>query len=428
MMKFRWISGITAFCLAVSAICVGTHFSAATASAEEPVRIMAMGDSITDGYMYSENGYRKYFCYDMQQKGITNFDMVGPQNNWTNTATYTMSDGTVITYDPAHAGYSGYTIQKTDGSSRSGLRETIFDTTYYDNNTSGNMLEVYDPNIIMLQIGTNDVLDACNDGITDRLESLIDAILPYLDEDGDMLFVSTIPDIDVAQRVDWLGAYTWKYGLDYTSDPETFTAKVQESIDTYNQSIAELVAKKQAAGEKIRFADVHSVVNVQTGLQDGVHPNEAGYACMGEHWADLISSYLTETPSTSTTTTTATTTSTSETTETTTTTETTSLTTESTTETTSETTTESTTSETETSAEETTISTSETTVTTTEPTSQKGDVNLDGTVQIADAVKLCRYLLGEERLSAAAYDQAELTGDGLVNGFDLASLKQQLFR
>ena len=185
MMKFRWISGITAFCLAVSAICVGTHFSAATASAEEPIRILAMGDSITD---------------------------------WTNTATYTMSDGTVITYDPAHAGYSGYTIQKTDGSSRSGLRETIFDTTYYDSNTSGNMLEVYDPNIIMLQIGTNDVLDACNDGITDRLESLIDAILPYLDEDGDMLFVSTIPDIDVAQRLDWLGAYTWKYGLDYTSD------------------------------------------------------------------------------------------------------------------------------------------------------------------------------------------------------------------
>ena len=425
MMKFRWISGITAFCLAVSAICVGTHFSAATASAEEPIRILAMGDSITDGYINGDNGYRKYFCYDMQQKGITNFDMVGPQNNWTNTATYTMSDGTVITNDPAHAGYSGYTIQKTDGSSRSGLRETIFDTTYYDSNTSGNMLEVYDPNIIMLQIGTNDVLDACNDGITDRLESLIDAILPYLDEDGDMLFVSTIPDIDVAQRLDWLGAYTWKYGLDYTSDPETFTAKVQESIDTYNQSIAELVAKKQAAGEKIRFADVHSVVDVQTGLQDGVHPNEAGYACMGEHWADLISSYLTETPSTSTTTTTATT---SKTTETTTTTETTSLTTESTTETTSETTTESTTSETETSAEETTISTSETTVTTTEPTSQKGDVNLDGTVQIADAVKLFRYLLGEERLSAAAYDQAELTGDGLVNGFDLASLKQQLFR
>ena len=67
-------------------------------------------------------------------------------------------------------------------------------------------------------------------------------------------------------------------------------------------------------------------------------------------------------------------------------------------------------------------------MTTTEPTSQKGDVNLDGTVQIADAVKLFRYLLGEERLSAAAYDQAELTGDGLVNGFDLASLKQQLFR
>ena len=47
---------------------------------------------------------------------------------------------------------------------------------------------------------------------------------------------------------------------------------------------------------------------------------------------------------------------------------------------------------------------------------------------ISDERAYERYLLGEERLSAAAYDQAELTGDGLVNGFDLASLKQQLFR
>ena len=71
-----------------------------------------MGDSITDGYINGDNGYRKYFCYEMQQKGFTNFDMVGPKNNWSDSVSYTTSDGVTFQYDPAHAGYSGYAIEK----------------------------------------------------------------------------------------------------------------------------------------------------------------------------------------------------------------------------------------------------------------------------------------------------------------------------
>ena len=128
----------------------------------DPVKIIAMGDSITHGYINGDNGYRKYFCYDLQQNGITNFDMVGPNNNWTDSATYDWN-GTTITYDPAHAGYSGYAIQKIG--SRQGLQETIFDTTYVNGDVSGNMMEAYQPDVIMLQIGTNDVLDAQLTGI-----------------------------------------------------------------------------------------------------------------------------------------------------------------------------------------------------------------------------------------------------------------------
>ena len=36
----------------------------------DPVKIIAMGDSITHGYINGDNGYRKYFCYDLQQNGI----------------------------------------------------------------------------------------------------------------------------------------------------------------------------------------------------------------------------------------------------------------------------------------------------------------------------------------------------------------------
>lgn len=287
-------------------------------AASDPVKIIAMGDSITHGYINGDNGYRKYFCYGLQQNGITNFDMVGPNNNWTDSATYDWN-GTTITYDPAHAGYSGYAIQKIG--SRQGLQETIFDTTYTDGDVSGNMMEVYQPDVIMLQIGTNDVLDAQLTGIGDRLEELVDKLIPYVSGDGQVLYLASIPDIDAAKKYDWLGAYQWTYGVSYESDPEKFVATVQAAVDDYNTIVKNLVAKKQAEGAHIEFSDINSTINVSAGdLEDGVHPNEQGYAKMGQYWSNLLTEtyfHGTVTPTT-TPTTTATTTTTTETTTTTT--------------------------------------------------------------------------------------------------------------
>ena len=287
-------------------------------AASDPVKIIAMGDSITHGYINGDNGYRKYFCYGLQQNGITNFDMVGPNNNWSDSATYDWN-GTTITYDPAHAGYSGYAIQKIG--SRQGLQETIFDTTYTDGDVSGNMMDVYQPDVIMLQIGTNDVLDAQLTGIGDRLEELVDKLIPYVSGDGQVLYLASIPNIDAAKKYDWLGAYQWTYGVSYESDPEKFVATVQAAVDDYNTIVKNLVAKKQAEGAHIEFSDINSTINVSAGdLEDGVHPNEQGYAKMGQYWSNLLTEtyfHGTVTPTT-TPTTTATTTTTTETTTTTT--------------------------------------------------------------------------------------------------------------
>lgn len=287
-------------------------------AASDPVKIIAMGDSITHGYINGDNGYRKYFCYGLQQNGITNFDMVGPNNNWSDSATYDWN-GTTITYDPVHAGYSGYAIQKIG--SRQGLQETIFDTTYTDGDVSGNMMEVYQPDVIMLQIGTNDVLDAQLTGIGDRLEELVDKLIPYVSGDGQVLYLASIPDIDAAKKYDWLGAYQWTYGVSYESDPEKFVATVQAAVDDYNTIVKNLVAKKQAEGAHIEFSDINSTIDISAGdLEDGVHPSEQGYAKMGQYWSNLLTEtyfHGTVTPTT-TPTTTATTTTTTETTTTTT--------------------------------------------------------------------------------------------------------------
>lgn len=284
----------------------------------DPVKIIAMGDSITHGYINGDNGYRKYFCYGLQQNGITDFNMVGPNNNWTDSATYDWN-GTTITYDPAHAGYSGYAIQKIG--SRQGLQETIFDTTYVNGDVSGNMMEAYQPDVIMLQIGTNDVLDAQLTGIGDRLEELVDKLIPYVSGDGQVLYLASIPNIDAIERYDWLGAYEWTYGVSYKSDPEKFVATVQAAVDDYNTIVKNLVAKKQAEGAHIEFSDINSTIDISAGdLEDGVHPSEQGYAKMGQYWSNLLTEtyfHGTVTPTT-TPATTATTTTTTETTTTTT--------------------------------------------------------------------------------------------------------------
>jgi lysophospholipase L1-like esterase len=279
--KLVSIAAVCAMCC-TSLIPGGVNASAAQTASDNSIKIMALGDSITDGY-WTGGGYRKYLYYELEQMGYTDIDMVGPKGGNTESFNY---NGQYVTYDGNYAGYSGYAIQYITGTE---TRQGILETINSDYGNGKNMIEAYDPDVVLLQIGTNDVLSAYNDGITDRLENLVDTILASMDGSDDLLYVSTIPDINVAERNDWL----WAYGMSYSADPEGFTAKVQGAIDTYNASIKELVAKKQAAGERIAFADIHSVVDQNTDLYDGVHPNEAGYENMGNYWANLLdSTYL----------------------------------------------------------------------------------------------------------------------------------------
>ena len=55
----------------------------------------------------------------------------------------------------------------------------------------------------------------------------------------------------------------------------------------------------QSEGKNVRFADIHSVVDMKDDLYDGVHPNESGYEKMGRYWAGVLEEFLsTETHST----------------------------------------------------------------------------------------------------------------------------------
>ena len=60
------------------------------------------------------------------------------------------------------------------------------------------------------------------------------------------------------------------------------------------------------------------------------------------------------------------------------------------------------------------------------PEPAKGDVNLDGEINLADVVALQKYLIYAETLTQDQWQQADLTEDNVVNGTDLALLRSNL--
>lgn len=286
-MNKKILAAVSAACMIAntSAVCAAP-VSAEDSDGGEKIKIMALGDSITDGY-WTSGGYRKYLYHELEIKGCTNIDMVGAKGSDSLTFDY---NGETITYDDNHSGYSGYAIQKmTEKEYREGILETVQGTWYEDGK---NMIQACDPDIILLQIGTNDILSGYNDGITERLENLVNVILEDMTDPTDILYVSTIPDIDAVLRADWLGAYGINAWTSTDEEKEELMTTVQGYIDSYNESIYNMVLEMQSLGKAVKFADINSVVDYKEDLYDGVHPNEQGYENMGRYWANLLDEEL----------------------------------------------------------------------------------------------------------------------------------------
>ncbi len=62
------------------------------------------------------------------------------------------------------------------------------------------------------------------------------------------------------------------------------------------------------------------------------------------------------------------------------------------------------------------------------PGDKPGDVNLDDSVTIADALLLCKHLTVEQPVSGRALRLADLSCDGNVNSLDLTLLKRMLLK
>ncbi|MBR6338351.1 MAG: hypothetical protein IKR76_11585 [Ruminococcus sp.] len=223
------------------------------------IKLMTCGDSITDGF-WLKGGYRKFLCDKLEENGLSQYvDFVGSKKGGE-------------CYDNEHEGYTGWSIDR--------IEESITGSRMGVSNILPKRIEKFQPDVVTLMIGTNDILSNYElDTAGDRLSALIDAMLEKMPE-GSVLYVATLPYMD-ANDTTYI-------------DPETFdTEYMDECVSNFNAAVTQVVGQKENEGKKVILADMSTVL-LKLDLYDGVHPNEEGYKKMADFWYDIIVDQITE--------------------------------------------------------------------------------------------------------------------------------------
>lgn len=216
-----WLAAVVAALLAgVTLVAGGT----AAAESNGGVRVMPLGDSITDGTQVP-GGYRIGLWQRLAAGGYR-VDFVGSQYN-----------GPSNLGDHDHEGHPGWRIDQIDANIVGWLR-------------------TYNPRTILLHIGTNDVLQNYNlSGAPGRLSNLVDRITATA-PDAEVFVATIIPLANSGQEA---------------------------NARAFNATIPGMVASKASAGKHVHFVDMHSALTTGD-LIDGVHPTANGYDKMAATW------------------------------------------------------------------------------------------------------------------------------------------------
>ncbi|MGC9503933.1 SGNH/GDSL hydrolase family protein [Baaleninema sp.] len=200
----------------------------------ETLKIMPLGDSITEGYNVP-GGYRIDLWQHLRDRGYL-VDFVGTQAN-----------GPEELPDKDHQGHSGWRIDEL----HRGVSRWVSQTQ---------------PDWVLLLIGTNDMVQGyAVEQAPTRLEGLLEEVWKAAPQA--QIFVSSIPPIDQPM----------------------LNARVQ----VYNQSIAEMVARRRERGDRIAFVDVYSQLTVED-LADGIHPNREGHRKIARTWNRALDAALSD--------------------------------------------------------------------------------------------------------------------------------------
>ncbi|XVQ89400.1 lectin [Microbispora siamensis] len=225
----RWsTAALLAVVVAVAGTLMGT--GAALAESNGGVRVMPLGDSITEGTQVP-GGYR-IGLWQRLAAGRYTIDFVGSQYN-----------GPASLGDHDHEGHPGWRIDQIDANITGWLRTSA-------------------PRTVLLHIGTNDVLQNYNlSGAPQRLSTLIDHITAAAPNTE--VFVATIIPLSNSGQ--------------------------EAAARTFNAAVPGIVQSKVNSGKHVHLVDMHSKLTTAD-LIDGIHPTATGYDKMAAAWYAALQS------------------------------------------------------------------------------------------------------------------------------------------
>jgi lysophospholipase L1-like esterase len=226
--RSRWLAA--AFTAALSVAGAMVPAGAAHAESNGGVRVMPLGDSITEGTQVP-GGYRIGLWQRMAAGGYR-VDFVGSQFN-----------GPSNLGDHDHEGHPGWRIDQIDANITGWLQATT-------------------PHTVLLHAGTNDILQNFNvSGAPGRLSTLIDHI------------TNTAPSAEV-----------------FVATIIPLSNSGQESAArTFNAAVPGIVQGKVNAGKHVHLVDMHAALSTSD-LIDGIHPTAGGYDKMAATWYSALRS------------------------------------------------------------------------------------------------------------------------------------------
>lgn len=221
-------------------ITVTTKDGAKTASATITVtspskgqvkKVMPLGDSVTEGYEVP-GGYRAQLWRNLVGVGLTcGIDLVGSLKN----------NATSDLGDPDHEGHSGWRIDEISAN-------------------INNYMDMAKPDIVLCQLGTNDLAHGDIAVAPARYKALAEQICAKLPAGG-KLYLSTITQ---------------------------FGARGSEPTATFNNAVPGIVADLKAAGKPVYFVDAYNALNADDISDDFTHPNQQGCNKLGDFWFNVI--------------------------------------------------------------------------------------------------------------------------------------------
>lgn len=204
-------------------------------------KIMPIGDSITDGGHRVEptpGAYRIQLWKNFSADGLS-IDFVGSQSN-----------GPSTLGDKNHEGHGGWKIGE------------ITDLLVKDR-----LIKTYRPDIVLLEIGTNDAGKSSPKEMSADLSNLIDRIAQQ--SPRTLILVSSITPID-------------------PNGSKQVRKKSVDNARDFNALIPSLVADKVAEGKKVTFVNAGGSLTIEDLGTDGVHPSPQGYKKLGNKWYDAL--------------------------------------------------------------------------------------------------------------------------------------------